>query len=67
VDRADYDVPPIDAHQLSEMFLGIACLAASHAVKPLRLTATMRVISIALLIAAALQRFLANSSLAELS
>jgi hypothetical protein len=67
VDRADYDVPPIDAHQFSEMSLGIACLAASHAVKPLRLTATTRVISIALLIAAALQRFLANSSLAELS
>jgi hypothetical protein len=36
-------------------------------VKPLRLTATMHVISISPLIAAALQRFLANSSLGELS
>jgi hypothetical protein len=48
------------------MFLGIACLAASHTVKPLRLTATMRVISVAALIAAAVQRFLVNSSLGEL-
>src|SRR5258705_13569412 len=34
---AYYDVSRIDVHQLSKMFLGIACLAVSHAVKPLRL------------------------------
>jgi hypothetical protein len=42
---AYYDVPPIDVRQLSKMFLGVACLAASHTMKPLGLTVTMRVIS----------------------